>query len=90
MLKGFAEDFERKKTSDSAESTQISTQDDDDHKHLTFTLKIPYLGKNGENLVRILKRKIDKNLKEKIWIRVVFTTNKISKFCGVKDKIPDS
>ena len=56
---------------------------------LKFILKIPYLGKTGENLAKVLKRKIARNLKEKISIRIVFTTNKLSRFCGVKDQLPD-
>ena len=56
---------------------------------LNKALKIPYLGANGEKLVKTLKRKIKANLSRKINIRVVYTTNKTSKFCGVKDKIPD-
>ena len=55
-----------------------------------FILKIPYLGKNGENLARVLKRKLARNLKKKVSIRVVFTTNKLSRFCSVKDHIPDA
>ena len=53
-------------------------------------LKIPYLGKNDESLAKVLKRKLARNLKKKVFIRVVFTTNKLSRFCSVKDHIPDA
>ena len=87
MLRGFAEDYEKKRRSENA---QIPEQDDENSKNLTFTLKIPYMGKTGDSLVRTLKRKIHQNLSEKVKIRVLFTTNKIAKFCSVKDKLPDS
>ena len=47
------------------------------------------MGKAGEKLVRTLKRKIQQNLSRKINIRIFYTTNKLAKFCSVKDKIPD-
>ena len=84
ILKRFDEDFQKK--------TQRSTEQQPEPEAETskFILKIPYLGKNGENLARVLKRKLARNLKEKVSIRIVFTTNKLSRFCGVKDHIPDA
>ena len=41
-------------------------------------------------MARVLKRKLARHLKENVKIRVIFTTNKISKFCSVKDRIPDA
>ena len=52
-------------------------------------LKVPYMGAVGEKLVKTLKRKIQSNLARKINIRVIYTTNKLSKFCGVKDNTPE-
>ena len=88
MLKGFDEDFKRKKRS--ADTNVPDQEPEPETETEKFTLKIPYLGKNGEKLARILKRKLARNLKKKVSIRVVFTTNKLSKFCGVKDHIPDA
>ena len=84
MLKRFDEDFQKK--------TQRSTEQQPEPEAETskFILKIPYLGKNGENLARVLKRKLARNLKEKVSIKIIFTTNKLSRFCGVKDHIPDA
>ena len=47
------------------------------------------MGLPGEKLIKTLKRKILSNLQRKIDIQVIYTTNKLSKFCGVKDKIPE-
>ena len=84
ILKRFDEDFKRK-----AQRT-TEQQPEPEAETLKFILKIPYLGKTGENLAKVLKRKIARNLKEKISIRIVFTTNKLSRFCGVKDQLPDA
>ena len=40
-------------------------------------------------LVRTLKRKITTNLSRKVNIRVIYTTNKLSKLCSVKDRLPE-
>ena len=84
ILKRFDEDFQ-KKTERSTEQ-----QPEPEAEASKFILKIPYLGKNGENLARVLKRKLARNLKERVSIRIVFTTKKLSLFCGVKDHIPDA
>ena len=52
----------------------------------SVTLKIPYMGAEGEKLVKTLKRKIQTNISRKINIRIIYTTNKLSKFCSVKDQ----
>ena len=88
MLKQFDEDFERKKRS--ADPNVPDQQPEPETETAKFFLKIPYLGKNGESLAKVLKRKLARNLKKKVSIRVVFTTNKLSRFCSVKDHIPDA
>ena len=55
----------------------------------SLSLKLPYIGAEGEKLVKKLKRKIRANFSRKVNIRIIYTTNKISKLCGVKDKIPE-
>ena len=87
MLKQFDEDYDRKKRS---ADTNVQDQQSEPDTETKFILKIPYLGKNGENLARVLKRKLARNLKQKVSIRVVFTTSKLSKFCSAKDQIPDA
>ena len=74
MLKRFDEDFQKK--------TQPSNEQQPEPEAETskFILKIPYLGKNRENLARVLRRKLARKLKEKKSIRIIFTTNKLSSF----------
>ena len=47
------------------------------------------MGAVGEKLVKTLRRNIQSNLAWKINIRIISTTNKLSRFCGVKDSIPE-
>ena len=47
------------------------------------------MGAQGEKLVKILRRKIFKNISRKLRFRTVYTTTKLSDFCGVKDKLPE-
>ena len=84
MMKTFKESSERQKHS---ASTKSETSVDEEIESLS--LKIPYLGERGDSLVRTLKRKIQQNLSKKVNIKVFYTTNKLAKFCSVKDKIPD-
>ena len=60
-----------------------------DNDTVKLFLKIPYMGEAGDKLVRSLKRKLRQNCSEKMRLRVLYTTNKLSKFCSVKDMIPD-
>ena len=83
LLKQFSDSAVERNDQPSPESTNI---DDEIHQ---ISLKIPYMGPNGEKLVKTLKRKIRANLSRKIDIRIIYTTNKMSKFCGVKDKVPE-
>lgn len=89
LLRSFAEDWEKKNRSEPPQSSEPAGTEED-NEILTFTLKIPYVGNVGDKLVRTLKRKIHQNLSVKVRLRVLFTTNKIAKFCSVKDKIPDA
>ena len=54
-----------------------------------ISLKIPYLGAEGEKLVKTLRRKFFKNISRKLKLRIVYSTTKLSDFCGVKDKLPE-
>ena len=51
-------------------------------------LKLPYMGGEGEKLVRTLKRKVQSNLSKKVNFKIYYTTSKIAKFCSTKDRIP--
>ena len=55
----------------------------------SISMKIPYMGAEGEKLVNSLKRKLRKNVSRKLSIRIIYTTTKLSDFCSVKDKIPE-
>ena len=56
-------------------------------KHKVLWFNTPYLGKNGEFLLKKLKRKLKKYLNDKFEFRVIYKTNKISMFCSNKDPI---
>jgi hypothetical protein len=83
LMKQFVESSERKKNIQEQQDETTAEETD------KLILKIPYLGAGGDKLVKTLKRKIQSNLARKINIRVIYTTNKLSKFCGVKDSIPE-
>ena len=53
-------------------------------------LKLPYLGRQGEFLVKNLIRKMRRSLKIYVKIIVVYQTKKTSFFLSNNDKIPDS
>ena len=83
LIKQFAENAERRMNNQQQHNEMPNEETD------TLFLKIPYMGTVGDKLVKTLKRKVQSNLTRKINIRVIYTTNKLSKFCGVKDKIPE-
>ena len=82
MLDDFEESHERKKNQHEVDQNP-STEDE-----LSLTLKLPYMGSEGEKLVRTLKRKVQSNLSKKVNFKIYYTTSKIAKFCSTKDMIP--
>ena len=63
-------------------------QDKPAENEISLTLKIPYMGAEGDKLVRTLKRKVQSNLSKKVNFKIYYTTSKIAKFCSTKDRIP--
>ena len=53
-------------------------------------IRIPFLGKQGEFLVKKLLRKIQRNLTQPVKFVVIYDTKKISYFLPKKDKIPNT
>ena len=52
-------------------------------------VRIPFLGKQGEFLVKKLIRKLQRNLTKPVKFIVIYQTKKVSYFLSKKDKIPD-
>ena len=52
-------------------------------------VRIPFLGKQGEYLVKKLIRKLQRNLTKPVKFIVIYQTKKVSFFLSKKDKIPD-
>ena len=53
-------------------------------------LKVPYLGKEGDGIVKRFKKKFSKYLCKNVCFRVIYQTNKLSMFCSMKDRYPTS
>ena len=53
-------------------------------------IRIPFLGKQGEFLVKKLLRKIQRNLTQPVKFAVIYDTKKMSYFLSKKDKIPNT
>ena len=70
-------------------SSHLSNSSSVDNDIKCLILKIPYMGPEGDKLVKTLKKKIQRNLSERLNIRVIYMTNKLSNFCSEKDKIPE-
>ena len=52
-------------------------------------IRIPFLGKQGEYLVKKLIRKLQRNLTKPVKFIVIYQTKKVSYFLSNKDKIPE-
>ena len=68
------------------EQTGTDTSEDVSPK---IWLRIPFLGKQGEFLVKRLIKKIQRNLTRPVKSIVIYQTKKVSYFLSKKDKIPD-
>lgn len=78
---------------DSIEYSEILSNNQTDHisdeNIPKIWVRIPFLGKQGEYLVKKLIRKMQRNLTKKVKFVVIYQTKKISYFLSKKDKIPD-
>ena len=70
----------------SSENNSNSTADENISK---IWVRIPFLGKQGEYLVKKLTRKLQRNLTKPVKFIVIYQTKKVSYFLSKKDKIPD-
>ena len=57
------------------------------HDLIKIYLKVPYLGKQGEQLATMLVRKLHRYLKPYVKLIKLFNTKKASMFCPTKDKV---
>ena len=57
------------------------------HDLIKIYLKVPYLGKQGEQLATMLVRKLHRYLKPNVKLIKLFNTKKASMFCPTKDKV---
>ena len=67
-------------------SSQTSSTDDNLPK---VWIRIPYLGKQGENLIRSCVSKICLQLRHPVKFIIIYNTKKLSYFTSTKDKIPE-
>ena len=72
-------------------TNELPPQNDfsDDPRPKTW-IRIPFLGKQGEFLVKKLLRKIQRNVTQLVKFVVIYDTKKISYFLPKKDKIPNT
>jgi len=55
---------------------------------ISIWFKVPYLGKEGENLVRKCIQRLKHSFKTEVRFKVSYDTKKLAMFCSNKDKIP--
>ena len=67
----------------------IDSNNTSDENIPKIRVRIPFLGKQGEYLVKKLIRKIQGHLTKPVKFIVIYQTKKVSYFLSKKDKIPD-
>ena len=68
---------------------QVNDNDAFEDTRPKIWIRIPYLGRKGEFLVKKLVKKLQRNLTEPVKFVVLCQTKKISYFLPKKDKVPD-
>ena len=66
------------------DTTDCSQQDNSEE----IFIRLPYLGKEGEQIVHKCISRLKRCIKSKVNFKVFYRTSKISMFCSNKDKIP--
>ena len=56
---------------------------------LQFFCRIPYVGVKGETLIKNLVRKLKRHIDKPFKLRNIYRTKKLSYYCHTKDKVPE-
>ena len=78
----------KKISSNDAAVNDIVSKSKTDEEFVAVYLKLPYLGPSGDYLIKAFKRKMKRLLIPNVKFRIIYTTNKLSMFCSLKDKYP--
>ena len=73
-------------------TTNHDNHEESDKESSVVTLAVPYGGKEGEQIMKKLKRSIEGNnsdSRKKVKVRIVYTAEKLGARFPVKDRIPD-
>ena len=73
-------------TTDDAEATSEEESEEEGNR-IMLTMKVPYAGKEGEDIVKSLQNTLKRNLPTNIAFRVVQTGTKISIRFNIKDQV---
>ena len=58
-------------------------------KYCHNSLRIPYAGVQGETLIKNLVRKLKRHIDKPFKLRNIYRTKKLSYYCNTKDKVPE-
>ena len=82
-----------KESHDGLRTTSSSNDGDDNQEQSAeskiYTMNIPYLGKEGEGMIRSLRNTLKRNLPSNQEVRIVHTGTKLSQHFNIKDKIDE-
>ena len=56
---------------------------------VTVFCRIPYVGVKGETLIKNLVRKLKRHIDKPFKLRNIYRTKKLSYYCHTKDKVPE-
>ena len=65
-----------------------TNQNEDDDEVPSISMSVPYIGKESEQVIRRMKKRLARTFKERVRINVFFKSTKISFFTSNKDKTP--
>ena len=73
----------------SSEPTDSNIPTPEETNEITIWFKLPYMGLEGERIVKKCIRRLKPCFKKQVRFRVIYGTKRVAMFCSNKDKIPN-
>ena len=80
--------IKRLKTKKEENIQQTINEENKDENVIKIWVKLPYLGKQGEMIVKSLLKKLKRYMKQNVKFVILYQTKKSAMFCPTKDPVP--
>ena len=89
LVKSVLNKFRNNNLDDTTDTNEVPEDAPEPERKTTLTMKVPYAGKTGENIIKNLKTTLSRDLPDNIECRIVQTGTKLSTKFNIKDQLDE-